>query len=466
MNSGAQRLQQLLVLLFAGLVLANAFAAGLRTVADSDTGWHVATGRYVWQHRTIPSSDVLSYGSAGMPWIYPPFGGVLLYLAYRVGGYAALSWLSALACVGVIAYLVRKRNMPSLVLAMLAIPAIAYRTAPRADLFTTVLFAILLGELWAYSPAANSSVMACASGHAAVGKPASRFIAGLGVHWSLRCFRSRDLIFAERRRPALHRLRAAWPWLVAGVAATLINPWGPRIYPAALNLGGSVRTGRRFTEQRELHPGVCRDSHHVADVLPTFRRAASGERQLVAAADCCSAGPTCGVAQSNWERQWWSSQRTYAALAHARYLGMFAIVMVTLGATLLEGVVTTDEVDIESHAPQRPLVQPASAVAGALHGRPVRDCLRPHCGLRFQPVVCLLSRGFAVRRRRVVLVSGTSGAIHRAGEASGKCLRDVCRGRICRFAIGPWIPRLHRWPRGPFESGAVSGRAEAGGERT
>src|SRR5271166_3415367 len=110
----AERLQRVLVIVFALLVMANAFAAGLRTVADSDTGWHVAAGRYVWQHRTIPSSDVLSYGSAGMPWIYPPFGGVLLYLAYRVGGYAALSWLSALACVAVVEFLVRKQNMPSL----------------------------------------------------------------------------------------------------------------------------------------------------------------------------------------------------------------------------------------------------------------------------------------------------------------------------------------------------------------
>jgi hypothetical protein len=37
------RLQGVLVLGLAVLVVANAFAAGLRTVADSDTGWHLAT---------------------------------------------------------------------------------------------------------------------------------------------------------------------------------------------------------------------------------------------------------------------------------------------------------------------------------------------------------------------------------------------------------------------------------------
>ncbi|HEX8800801.1 MAG TPA: hypothetical protein VF772_19420, partial [Terriglobales bacterium] len=146
----AELWQRILVVVFAVLVLANAFAAGLRTVSDSDTGWHLATGRYVWEHRTIPSTDVLSFASAGQPWIYPPFGQVFLYLTYRVGGYLALSWLSALACVGIVAYLIRKQTMASLALAMLAIPAIAYRTAPRADLFSTVLFAVLLGELWAF----------------------------------------------------------------------------------------------------------------------------------------------------------------------------------------------------------------------------------------------------------------------------------------------------------------------------
>ncbi len=67
------------------LVLANAMAAGLRTVSDTDMGWHLATGRWVVQHHAIPSADVLSYTAAGTRWIYPPFAGVLLYLIYAAG---------------------------------------------------------------------------------------------------------------------------------------------------------------------------------------------------------------------------------------------------------------------------------------------------------------------------------------------------------------------------------------------
>src|SRR5271169_790790 len=234
----ADRLQRVLVVVFAVLVLANAFAAGLRTVADSDTGWHVATGRYVWEHRTIPSTDVLSYPSAGMPWIYPPFGEVLLYLTYRLGGYAALSWLSALACVGLAAYLARKRNMPGLVLAMLAIPAIAYRTAPRADLFSTVLFAVLLGELWAFHCSERRRLWLVPVVMLLWVNLHPGFVAGLAVMGASVTFEAGDLLFAERRAPALQRLQTAWPWLAAGIVATLMNPWGVKIYPAAMNLAG------------------------------------------------------------------------------------------------------------------------------------------------------------------------------------------------------------------------------------
>src|SRR5208337_5121947 len=136
--------------IFILLVLLSALCAGLHTVADYDMGWHLATGRYVVQHHQIPRTDVLSFTSTGKPWNYPPFAGVLLYLTYCAFGYAGLSWLSALACLAVVAYIVRRGDIGSAVLAMFAVQSIAARTAPRADLFTTVFFALFLGELWAY----------------------------------------------------------------------------------------------------------------------------------------------------------------------------------------------------------------------------------------------------------------------------------------------------------------------------
>jgi membrane protein required for beta-lactamase induction len=118
------------------LVLLCALCAGLHTVGDSDMGWHLATGRWVVEHRQVPRTDVLSFTSAGKPWMYPPFAGVLFYLIYSLFGYAGLSWFCALACLAVVAYLIRRGDVGSAVLAMLAVGSIATRTAARADLFS------------------------------------------------------------------------------------------------------------------------------------------------------------------------------------------------------------------------------------------------------------------------------------------------------------------------------------------
>ena len=363
MNVNAERVQRVLVTVFAVLVLANAFAAGWRTVADSDTGWHVATGRYVWQHRSIPSKDVLSYGSAGMPWVYPPFGGVLLYLAYRVGGFAALSWVSAAACVAVVAYLVRKRTMPSLVLGMLAIPAIAYRTAPRADLFSTVLFAVLLGELWAYHCGERVRLWLVPVIMLLWVNLHPGFIAGLAVLGANVVLEAADLIFAERRGPAQQRLRAASPWLVAGIAATLVNPWGVKIYPAALNLAGMLGpaagslNSANYIQEFAGVPITWQTFFQLFDM----RHLENGNSWLLLVAMLL-------VPLAVWRKQLGAAVvlagATYEALAHARYLGMFAIVVVALGATLLDGLVTADGA-IDSHVVKSPQVKLPWAVIAA-----------------------------------------------------------------------------------------------------
>ena len=124
------------------------FLAGLRTVSDFDLGWQLATGRWVVQHHHIPSTDVLSYTAQGEPWIYPVGAGLVFYAAYLLGGYALISWIGALACVGTVALLLRRGSAVSAGIAILAVPLIAWRTAPRADMFTVVLFAAFLSLLW------------------------------------------------------------------------------------------------------------------------------------------------------------------------------------------------------------------------------------------------------------------------------------------------------------------------------
>src|ERR1035438_6891336 len=121
------------VLLLASIPLIYACLAGLRTVADYDTGWQLATGRWVVQHHHIPSVDVLSYTVQGQPWIYPVGAGVIFYMAFLIGGYTLLSVIGAAACVGTVALLLRRGNLLSAILGILAVPLIALRPPPRAE---------------------------------------------------------------------------------------------------------------------------------------------------------------------------------------------------------------------------------------------------------------------------------------------------------------------------------------------
>jgi tetratricopeptide (TPR) repeat protein len=322
------------------LVLLAALFAGLHTVGDSDMGWHLATGRWVVQHREIPRTDVLSFTSAGTKWIYPPFAGVLLYLIYSGFGYAGLSWVCALACLGVVAYLIRRGDFASTLLAMLATGSIAVRTGARADLFTTVLFAFVLGELWAFHRGIRSRLWLLPVLMLFWVNLHPGFVAGIAAIGAYLLVEGTDLLFAERREGARLRLRRCWPWLVASVAVTLVNPWGPKIYGAALNmLGAAGSTLGKINGNIAIAEfrGVPISSHLFYELLdvrhPTF-----GFTWLLVLAGL-------GAGISLWRRQIGRGvillAAFYAALAHIRYSALFAIVVVTLAAEMFENVVST-----------------------------------------------------------------------------------------------------------------------------
>lgn len=239
----------LLFLILRVAALAYAFVAGLHTVTDWDLGWQLATGRWVAQHHAIPSTDVFSYTAQGEPWIYPVGSGLLFFATYLFGNYALLSWLGAMACVGTVALLLRRGSAVSAVLAVLAVPVIADRTTPRADMFTVVLFAAFLTLLWQQHETPPPLQRIKAGRSAALGRSPLwllpllmvawvnlhlGFIAGLAlvvVYVLIECL---EMVWPERRQAAIGRLRHSWPWLIATFAAPLANPWGWQIYQALL----------------------------------------------------------------------------------------------------------------------------------------------------------------------------------------------------------------------------------------
>jgi tetratricopeptide (TPR) repeat protein len=214
------------------VALIYAWIAGLRTIADHDLGWQLATGRWIAQHDSIPSTDVLSFTAHGQPWIYPAVSQLLLYFSYAAGGYSLLSWLGAAVCVGTIAVLLRRGRTLTALLALIAVPLIAARTAPRAELFTVVLSAVFLSILWHYHHSGVGKlwllpILMCLWTNLHLG-----FIAGLALCLAYLALELGEVAVPSLWPDALKRLRRAAPWLAATAAATLLNPWGPRIYVA------------------------------------------------------------------------------------------------------------------------------------------------------------------------------------------------------------------------------------------
>ncbi len=218
-----------------GLVLLYALLAGLRTVTEADTGWQLASGRYIFQHHQLPATDVLSYTEHGQAWIYPPLSELILYLIYALGGFAALSWMNAAACAATIGLgLWAETGTAAALLAILAIPKIAYRTAPRADVFTTVLFAALLVVLWRHYQGRAAHLWLVPLIFLVWANTHLGFIAGFALLIAYAGMELAEFLVAERRPGASRRLRSALPWLIAAFPITLCNPWGWGVYGALL----------------------------------------------------------------------------------------------------------------------------------------------------------------------------------------------------------------------------------------
>ncbi len=230
---GDSVLQRRLFFVLASVALIYAFLGGLRTVAEPDLGWQMATGRWVVQHHSVPLTDVLSYTVAGKAWTYPVGAGVIFYLAYLLGGYALISWFGAAACVGTVALLLRRGSASSAAIAILAVPLIAYRTAPRADMFTVVFFAAYLALLWENYRTGRAPLWCLPLIMLVWVNVHFGFVVGLGLIAAYLGVESADKMFsASGRREALQRLRRAAPWFVATAVVTVVNPWGWGIYRA------------------------------------------------------------------------------------------------------------------------------------------------------------------------------------------------------------------------------------------
>ena len=315
--------------LLAATAVFYGFLAGLHTVQDFDLGWQLATGRWVLQHHRVFSTDVFSYTASGQPWLYPVLSGVIFYLTFLAGGYALLSWLGAIASAGTVALLLRKNNLAVSALAVTAVPLIANRTQPRAEMFTTILFTGFLALLWRQyrtgcSPLWLLPVLMILWVNLHPG-----FVAGLALCAAYVLLEVLDLLFRAKRQATLTRLRRAWPWLAATAPATLLNPWGPSIYLALVRQQGAQALHTSWIVEWESVQPSWASLHQAFD----WRDPQSSFWWLMAAV-------AVGICVALWRKQTGAAillaGSAYLTMQHVRLQALFACVAVVIGGSLID----------------------------------------------------------------------------------------------------------------------------------
>jgi len=131
-----------LAVLFLGL-----FAMAARNVTDPDVWWHLKTGQYIAEHKSVPHADLFSYTRAGEPWVtHEWLTELALYEIERTTGWGGLIVVFAAVLCGAF-YLLYLRCGPAPYVAGVATLCAALATMPLWGVRPQVL-SLLLTSLW------------------------------------------------------------------------------------------------------------------------------------------------------------------------------------------------------------------------------------------------------------------------------------------------------------------------------
>ena len=139
------------------LLLVFAACISIGQITDDDVFWHLATGRWIAVHHSVPSADVFGYVTAGQPWIPFEWGwDLLIYTLYSAGGYLLMQTLPALLSCGIVFFLLaamRRLGIPLPVVIfvlLLTFLATMFGIQDRPYTISLFFFAALLWLLISY----------------------------------------------------------------------------------------------------------------------------------------------------------------------------------------------------------------------------------------------------------------------------------------------------------------------------
>jgi hypothetical protein len=129
------RSSSILPLLVAVLLIPAVLGSSKTIFNDGDVSWHIATGRWILDHRAIPHVDPFSFTWAGKPWVPIEWLAEVIYAsAYKLAGYGGVAALvtAALMALHAVVYLnatrwVRLALLPIVLMDFALIPMLSAR---------------------------------------------------------------------------------------------------------------------------------------------------------------------------------------------------------------------------------------------------------------------------------------------------------------------------------------------------
>ena len=238
-TSAAERYFSARSLLAIVFMLMN-FTLAVRQIVDPDFWWHLRTGQYLVETRSVPHADVFSALFFGKEWIaHEWLSEVLIYGLYRLGGFAALIIAFALIITAAFALVYRRCNAVAnhVYLAGGVVLLAAMATAPtwgvRPQMFSFLFAALFLTLLEDYQQERSSRsiwwliplMVLWVNMHAGFAAGIVLIVISI-AGMVLDSVIYREVSFAACRKRVVPLAMV----LVACLAAPLLNPSGFRIY--------------------------------------------------------------------------------------------------------------------------------------------------------------------------------------------------------------------------------------------
>ena len=134
-------------------------------LSDGDTGWHIRTGEWIWQHKAVPTTDLFSFTKPHEPWFAWEWGWDLLFAGvhhfWGLGGVAFASVVILCAVSALLFRLIRRycdRDVLALAFTVLAMFASSIHWLARPHLISW-LFVLIFAHVLLSAEKGNTKVL-------------------------------------------------------------------------------------------------------------------------------------------------------------------------------------------------------------------------------------------------------------------------------------------------------------------